>query len=155
LVIVRTFSKTWAMAGLRLGYAVADPSVVASLSNVALPYHLDALKQVAGRLALGFSHEMRDRVAATIEERGRVAKALSDLPVQAWPSDANFILFRVSPRSGSEVWKGLLDHSVLIRDVSDWPGLEGCLRVTIGTRSENDRFLSALGDVLSASDGFG
>ena len=155
LVIVRTFSKTWAMAGLRLGYAIADPSVVASLSNVALPYHLDALKQVAGRLALAFSHEMRDRVAATIEERGRVAKALSDLPVYAWPSDANFILFRVSPRSGSEVWKGLLDRSVLIRDVSDWPGLEGCLRVTIGTRSENDRFVSALGDVLSASDGFG
>jgi histidinol-phosphate aminotransferase len=152
LVIVRTFSKTWAMAGLRLGYAIADPSVVASLSNVALPYHLDALKQVAGRLALAFSHEMRDRVAATIEERGRVAKALSDLPVYAWPSDANFILFRVSPRSGSEVWKGLLDRSVLIRDVSDWPGLEGCLRVTIGTRSENDRFVSALGDVLSAED---
>jgi histidinol-phosphate aminotransferase len=138
------------MAGLRLGYAIADPGVVASLANVALPYHLDALKQVAGRLALGFSHEMQDRVAATIEERERVAEALSNLPVELWPSKANFILFRVSPRSGSKVWKGLLDHSVLIRDVSDWPGLEGCLRVTIGTRSENDRFLSALGEVLSA-----
>ncbi len=152
LVVVRTFSKTWAMAGLRLGYAIADPSVVGSLSNVALPYHLDALKQVAGRLALGFGDEMRARVAATIEERGRVAAALGDLPVEVWPSNANFILFRVSPRSGSEVWKGLLDRSVLIRDVSDWPGLEGCLRVTIGTRSENDRFVSALGDVLSAED---
>ncbi|MGO9149565.1 MAG: histidinol-phosphate transaminase [Acidimicrobiales bacterium] len=150
LVVVRTFSKTWAMAGLRLGYAIADPGVVASLSNVALPYHLDALKQIAGRLALRFSHEMQDRVAATIEERERVAEALSDLPVELWPSKANFILFRVSPRSGSQVWKGLLDHSVLIRDVSDWPRLEGCLRVTIGTRSENDRFLSALGEVLSA-----
>ena len=63
LVVVRTFSKTWAMAGLRLGYAIADPSVVASLSNVALPYHLDTLKQVAGRLALRFSDEMKLRVA--------------------------------------------------------------------------------------------
>ena len=151
LVVVRTFSKTWAMAGLRLGYAIADPSVVASLSNVALPYHLDTLKQVAGRLALGFDHEMKLRVAATIQERGRVTEALSGLPVEVWPSHANFILFRVSPRSASQVWKGLLDHSVLVRDVSDWPGLQGCLRVTIGTRSEDDRFLSALAEVLSTS----
>ncbi|MFZ2056143.1 MAG: histidinol-phosphate transaminase [Acidimicrobiales bacterium] len=155
LVVVRTFSKTWAMAGLRLGYAIADPSVVGSLSNVALPYHLDAFKQAAGRLALGFGDEMRTRVAAIIEERGRVAAALGALPVEVWPSDANFILFRVSPHEGSQVWKGLLDRSVLIRDVSDWPGLEGCLRVTIGTPSENDRFLSALGEILSASANFG
>ena len=138
------------MAGLRLGYAIADPGVVASLSNVALPYHLDALKQAAGCLALGFESEMRARVAATVEERGRVATALGDLPVDVWPSDANFILFRAGSQDGSAVWKGLLDHSVLVRDVSDWPGLEGCLRVTIGTASENDRFLSALADVLSA-----
>ena len=150
LVVLRTFSKTWAMAGLRLGYAVADPGVIASMSNVALPYHLDALKQAAGRLALGFEHEMLARVAATIEERGRVAAGLSDLTVELWPSDANFILFRVSSMDGGAVWRGLLDHSVLVRDVSDWPGLEGCLRVTIGTPSDNDRFLSALREVLSA-----
>ena len=150
LVVVRTFSNTWAMAGLRLGYAIADPLVVASLSNVALPYHLDTLKQVAGRLALGFGQQMQERVAATVHERERVARALHELAVTQWPSSANFILFRVSPRAGSEVWEGLLDHSVLVRDVSDWPRLEGCLRVTIGTRPENDRFLSALGEVLSA-----
>jgi len=150
LVVLRTFSKTWAMAGLRLGYAIADPAVVRALSHTALPYHLDALKQAAGRLALGYEEEMRRRVAATIEERGRVAAALSDLPVELWPSDANFILFRVGPRAGAAVWKGLLEHSVLVRDVSGWPGLEGCLRVTIGTPSENDRFLSALREVLSA-----
>jgi len=149
LCVVRTFSKTWALAGLRLGYAVADANVISTLANVALPYHLDAFKQVAGRLALGFSQEMRARVAATVEERGRVAAALLDLPVEIWPSSANFLLFRVSPRDGSQVWKALLERSVLIRDISDWPGLEGCLRVTIGTRSENDRFLSALREVLS------
>jgi histidinol-phosphate aminotransferase len=150
LVVVRTFSKTWAMAGLRLGYVIGDPGVLAALSNVALPYHLDALKQAAGRLALGFGDEMRARAAATIEERGRVAVALGELPVEAWPSDANFILFRASSRAGSAVWEGLLDRSVLIRNLSDWPGLEGCLRVTIGTPAENDRFLSALREVLSA-----
>jgi len=149
LVVLRTFSKTWAMAGLRLGYLIADPRVVAAVSKVALPYHLDALKQAAGRLALGFSSEMRARVAAIMEERGRVAAALSDLSVEVWPSDANFILFRVPSGKGLAVWKGLLDHSILIRDISGWPGLEDCLRVTIGTRPENDRFLSALRDVLS------
>jgi len=149
LVVVRTFSKTWALAGLRLGYAIADPGVIASLANVALPYHLDALKQVAGRLALGYNEEMAARVAAIIAERGRVSQALGALGLEVWPSSANFILFRVRPRIGSQVWKGLLDRSVLIRDVSDWPGLEGCLRVTIGTPAENDRFLSALGEVLS------
>ena len=61
LAVVRTFSKTWAMAGLRLGYLVAHPDVVAALANVALPYHLDVFKQAAGRLALGFDKEMRAR----------------------------------------------------------------------------------------------
>jgi histidinol-phosphate aminotransferase len=129
---------------------VADPSVVASLSNVALPYHLDALKQAAGRLALGFDDEMRARVASIMEERGRVAASLSELPVDVWPSDANFILFRVRSRDGSAVWRRLLERSVLVRDVSEWPMLDGCLRVTIGTPSENDRFLAALGEVLSS-----
>lgn len=149
LVVLRTFSKTWAMAGLRLGYVVAEPAVVAALWNVALPYHLDALKQLAGRLALGFDEEMRARVAAIIEERGRVAAGLGELEVDQWPSDSNFILFRVRSGDGHGVWEGLLSHSVLVRDVSDWPGLDGCLRVTIGSPDENDRFLSALGAVLA------
>jgi histidinol-phosphate aminotransferase len=108
------------------------------------------MKQLAGRLALGFEPEMRARVAAIMEERGRVAAGLSDLGVEQWPSDANFILFRAGSREGTSIWKGLLEHSVLVRDISDWPGLKGCLRVTIGTPAENDRFLSALHEVLSA-----
>jgi histidinol-phosphate aminotransferase len=149
LLVLRTFSKTWAMAGLRLGYVIADPGVVASLSNAALPYHLDALKQAAGRVALGFGDEMAARVAAIVEERGRVAEGLAELGLELWPSDANFILFRVGPKSATEVWKGLVDRSVLVRDVSKWPGLDSCLRVTIGSRTENERFLSALGSVLA------
>ena len=149
LVVVRTFSKTWAMAGVRLGYSIADPEVIAHMANVALPYHLDALKQVAGRLALGFSQEMAERVDAIVEERGRVSGGLAALGVEVWPSSANFILFRAGGCPGAQVWRGLLERSVLIRDVSDWPGLEGCLRVTIGTPYENDRFLSALSEVLS------
>jgi histidinol-phosphate aminotransferase len=149
VVVTRTFSKTWSMAGARLGYLVGPPGLVAELDKVALPYHLDAVKQLAGMLALSFTDEMRARVAALVEERGRVAAALADLPVDLWRSDANFVLFRPQDRDGAAVWQALLDRSVLIRNCAGWPRLEGCLRVTIGTRAEDDAFLAALGEVLS------
>ncbi|MFC0082133.1 histidinol-phosphate transaminase [Aciditerrimonas ferrireducens] len=148
LVVVRTFSKTWAMAGVRLGYLVADPAVVAACELVALPYHLDAITQLAGRLALRYEAEMEERVQRLVAERRRLEAGLARLPVTAWPSDANFVLFRPETRPAREVWEGLLAHSVLVRDTSSWPGLEGCLRVTVGTPEENDRFLAALAEVL-------
>jgi histidinol-phosphate aminotransferase len=148
LVVVRTFSKTWSMAACRLGYLVADPDVVRACDAVALPYHLDAMTQAAGRLALRHVGAMEARVALLNEERGRVAAALGELPVETWPSDANFILFRPLERSAREVWDDLLTSSVLVRDCSTWPGLDECLRVTIGTPTENDRFLSSLRLVL-------
>jgi histidinol-phosphate aminotransferase len=148
LVVTRTFSKTWAMAGARLGYLVADPAVVEACEAVVLPYHLSVQTQLAGILALRHVPEMEARVARISEERGRVAAALADLPVDSWPSDANFILFRPRDRAGEEVWRSLLSHSVLIRNCSDWDGLRGCLRVTIGTAEENDRFLHALKESL-------
>ena len=148
LVVVRTFSKTWSMAACRLGYLVASPAVVAGCAAVALPYHLDAIKQVAGRLALAHADAMEGRVARITEERGRVATALGDMAVETWPSDANFILFRPLHRPATDVWQDLLDQSVLVRDCSRWPGLDECLRVTVGTPAENDRFLAALGASL-------
>jgi histidinol-phosphate aminotransferase len=144
LVVTRTFSKTWAMAGARLGYLVADPQVVLACEAVVLPYHLSAQTQLAGLLALEYTDEMEARVACIAEERGRVAAALGNLPVESWPSDANFILFRPLHDDADKVWSGLLEHSVLIRNCASWDGLLGCLRVTIGRPDENDRFLRAL-----------
>jgi histidinol-phosphate aminotransferase len=146
--VIRTFSKTWSMAGVRLGYLIGPPEVVAACELVALPYHLDSVKQLAGRLALRYTDEMEARIALLVEERGRLAAAFSDLPLDTWPSDANFILFRPTGRPAREVWQDLLDHSVLVRDCSEWPGLTGCLRVTVGTPEENDRFLAALNESL-------
>jgi histidinol-phosphate aminotransferase len=148
LVVTRTFSKTWAMAGARLGYLVADPAVVAACESVVLPYHLSAQTQMAGLIALRHVPEMEARVARISEERGRVATALGDLPVDSWPSDANFILFRPQDRDATDVWQALLDHSILIRNCAAWDGLHNCLRVTIGTADENDRFLHALKESL-------
>ena len=150
LVVVRTFSKTWSMAAARLGYLVGPSWLVRRLDDVVLPYHLDAAKQEAGRLALAHVDEMDERVKTIVAERERLVEGLAALPVETFPSGANFVLFRVTPsgRTGQEVWQGLVDRSVLVRDCSGWPRLDGCLRVTLGTPAENDRFLAALGDVL-------
>jgi len=149
LVVTRTFSKTWSMAAARLGYLIGPSWLVAELDKVALPYHLDAVKQIGGRLAVGFVGEMEARVKAIVDERTRLVEALGRLPVDQWPSGANFVLFRPRRRDGHEVWQGLLDRSVLVRDCSGWPRLSGCLRVTIGTPQEDDEFLEALGEVLA------
>ncbi len=149
LVVTRTYSKTWAMAAVRLGYLIGPPTIVEVLERVALPYHLDAMKQAAGRLAVRFTEEMEGRVATIVAERRRVQDGLVRLGMTTWPSQANFVLWRPPDRSARSVWQGLLDHSVLVRDCSNWPRLAGCLRVTVGTPAENDRFLSALAQVLA------
>ena len=149
LVVIRTFSKTWSMAAARLGYLVGPAWLVAELEKVALPYHLDAAKQVAGRLALQFVGEMETRVKQVVAERERIAARLGELPLETWPSGANFVLFRPTGREGRGVWQALLDRDVLIRDCSSWPHLSGCLRVTVGTPAENDAFLAALAEVLA------
>ncbi|WP_318387338.1 histidinol-phosphate transaminase [Microbacterium maritypicum] len=151
LVVVRTFSKTWALAGLRLGYAIAPAWMVAEFDKVVLPYHVDSFKQLAGRLALRFSAEMDERVAAVVVERTRVSAALAEMGLRVWPSEANFVLVSTTPTGhrGDDVWQGLLDRSVLVRNFSSRPRLADCLRVSVGTSDENDRLLSAAADVLA------
>jgi histidinol-phosphate aminotransferase len=158
LVVTRTFSKTWSMAGARLGYMIGPTWLVAELDKVVLPYHLDAVKQIAGRLALRFADDMDDRVQHIVGERRRITAALEALPLQVFPSGANFILFRPhrdgtgAVPSGREIWQALVERSVLVRDCSSWPRLTDCLRVTVGTATENDEFLRALTDVLVAQN---
>ena len=149
LVVTRTYSKTWAMAAARLGYLVGPRWLVAELHKVALPYHLDALKQAVGIAALDFVDEMQARVDAIVAERQRLTDRLGGMPVDVWPSGANFVLFRPRDRDGAEVWQQLVDRSVLVRNCASWPRLAGCLRVTIGTPAENDRFLDALQEILA------
>lgn len=149
LVVTRTFSKTWSMAGVRLGYAIGPEWFVSELDKVVLPYHLDAAKQAAGRIALRFVDDMNDRVRLIVAERERISAAMRALPIDVTPSGANFVLFRPRPVPGRAVWQGLLDRSVLVRDCSGWPRLADCLRVTVGTPQENDRFLTALAEVLA------
>lgn len=154
MVVTKTFSKTWAMAGARLGYLFGPSWLVADLEMVVLPYHLDSLKQVAGVAALALVDEMEARVSDIVEERGRIDAALRRLGCEVWPSGANFVLFRPEPAAdgaaGRSVWQQLVDRSILVRDTSSWDRLDGCLRVTVGTSVENSRFLDALADILES-----
>jgi histidinol-phosphate aminotransferase len=146
LVVVRTFSKAFRLAGLRLGYLLAASWVVDDVQKVRLPYHLDAIKQVAGLVALEQESaflDHRERVAA---ERDRVALALRGTDgVEVFDSAANFLLLRTAV---PDLFQRLLDRGVLVRDFSTRPRLEGCVRVTIGTPAENDAFLAALHDAF-------
>ncbi len=107
-MVVRTFSKTWSMAACRLGYLVADPDVVAACDAVVLPYHLDAITQAAGRLALRHVDAMEERVALITEERASGRGRSAELAVESWPSDANFVLLRPTARAATDVWHDLL-----------------------------------------------
>jgi histidinol-phosphate aminotransferase len=151
LVVTRTFSKTWSMAAARLGYVIGPSWFVEDLERVALPYHLDAAKQLAGEIALDYVEEMRARVSALVEERGSVEASLRRMPVDVWPSAANFILFRPQNLPGEDVWQALVDRSILVRNCASWPHLRDCLRVTLGTPAENAAFVAALADILGGT----
>ncbi|GIU98825.1 MAG: histidinol-phosphate aminotransferase [Actinomycetota bacterium] len=146
LVVVRTFSKAFALAGARIGYCLTSPEVVEDLRRVRLPYHLSDLTQAAGLVALRHRDAALAILDAVREQRDRIAAALPELGAEVFPSDANFVLFR-PPRPAAEVWRGLLDRGVLVRDFSAL--VPGCLRVTAGTPEEVDRFLDALKEVLA------
>ncbi|MDQ3470148.1 MAG: histidinol-phosphate transaminase [Actinomycetota bacterium] len=150
LCVVRTFSKTWSMAAARLGYLIGPTWLVARLEQAVLPYHLDAVTQLAGTLALGHVGEMNERVDRLVAERERVTAGLTELDVDVFPSGANFVLFRPRHADAREIWNGLVERGVLVRDCSGWPRLDNCLRVTIGTPAEDDRFLGALAESLEA-----
>ncbi|MGI9007364.1 MAG: histidinol-phosphate transaminase, partial [Streptosporangiaceae bacterium] len=139
LVVVRTMSKAFALAGARLGYLAADRAVVDALQVVRLPYHLSALTQAAARAALGRSAELLATVAAIRAERDALAGWLRARGLRVADSDANFVLFGVFDDRRA-VWQGLLDQGVLIREV----GPPGWLRVTVGAPTEMESFRAAL-----------
>ena len=142
LIVSRTMSKAFGMAGLRLGYLAADPAVVDAIQLVRLPYHLGSLTQAAARAALAHTDALLATVDAVKAQRDRIVAALPALGLTSVPSDANFVLFgRFADQRTA--WQALLDRDVLVRDV----GLPGWLRVTAGTAAETDAFLTALGEI--------
>jgi histidinol-phosphate aminotransferase len=143
LAVIRTMSKAFAFAGVRLGYLAADPALCDALRLVRLPYHLSALTQAAARAALAHEAVLLSTVRSIKEQRDRLVAALAALGARPLPSDANFVLFG-GLTDEKDAWQALLDHGVLVRDV----GLPGHLRVTAGTPAETSAFLDAAAQVL-------
>jgi histidinol-phosphate aminotransferase len=148
VAVVRTFSKAFALAGARVGYCLADPDIVENLRRVRLPYHLSALTQAAGLVALKHLPEATAILDDIRKQRDRMFEHMSAMPrVEPFPSDANFILFRTDTPAG-DVWQALLDRGVLVRDLTHV--VPGALRVSAGTEEETTVFLDALEEVSRA-----
>jgi histidinol-phosphate aminotransferase len=144
LVVTRTMSKAFALAGGRLGYLAASPAVVDAVRIVRLPYHLSAVTQAVARVALAHADELLHAVEELRAERDRTVEWLRSIGLEAADSDANFVLFGRFPDRHA-VWQGLLDRGVLIRET----GPDGWLRVSIGTPEEMAAFRRALEEVLA------
>jgi histidinol-phosphate aminotransferase len=144
LVILRTFSKWAGMAGLRLGYALLAPRFARYLAGIRPPYNVNAAAMVAALATLDDLDAVRANVARLMEERGRLAEELRDIPwLQPLPSDANFILCRVGDRRAQTVVERLLDRGIMIRGFSD-PAMVNYVRISVGRPEENDALLAAL-----------
>jgi histidinol-phosphate aminotransferase len=144
LVVTRTMSKAFALAGARLGYLAASPAVVDAVQLVRLPYHLSAVTQAVARTALAHVDELQSQVAAMRANRDDLVAWLRGRGHAVADTDANFVLFgRFDDRHA--VWQGLLDRGVLIRET----GPDGWLRVSVGTPEENAAFRAALEEVTA------
>jgi histidinol-phosphate aminotransferase len=143
LVVTRTMSKAFGMAGLRLGYLVASSAVVDAVQLVRLPYHLSSVAQAVARAALAHAPALLSNVEAIKAQRDRIVAEVTALGCVCAPSDANFVLIGGFADS-AKAWSELLEAGVLVRDV----GIPGWLRVTAGTEDETSAFLEALAEVL-------
>jgi histidinol-phosphate aminotransferase len=143
LVVSRTMSKAFALAGARLGYLAASTEITDALRVVRLPYHLSAVTQAVARVALRHADELLARVDDLRSERDRTVTWLRGQGLEVADSDANYVLFGILPDRHA-VWQGLLDRGVLVRET----GPEGWLRVSVGTPEEMTAFTTALVEVL-------
>jgi histidinol-phosphate aminotransferase len=150
LIITRTFSKAMGMASLRVGYLLAHPELAAQISKAKLPYNVNQFSLIAAEVALENIERFRPAIETVLEERERLGSALGKLPgVRVYPTEANFFLVEV-PAAPKVIFEDLYEQGILIRDVSSYPMLSRCLRVSVGTPDENNRLLSALHTALNA-----
>jgi histidinol-phosphate aminotransferase len=145
LVVLRTFSKIYGLAALRLGYAIGDAELIYRMNCVRAPFNTSSIAQAAGLAALDDAEHVEKSRKLNSSERSRITEALTSKGIHVVPSQANFVLVDVA-RPATEVYDQLLRKGVIVRPI---PPLPTCLRVTIGLPRENDRFLAALAEVLS------
>lgn len=144
LIVLNTFSKAWASAGIRLGMALAHPEVIALFNKVKYPYNVNILTQRAAMERLDHMDEIRAWVDEALSERTRMMQAVAALPIceHVYPSDANFFLARVT--DACRIYDALVEQGIIVRNRHRIMMCENCLRITIGTPAENDELLAAL-----------
>ena len=144
LLVLQTFSKAWGLANIRLGMAFAHPDMISLLNKVKPPYNISGLTQQAALKALSFPEEKDDMVRQLIHERKKLAESLEKLKIveKIHPSDANFLLVKME--RANEIYHNLIKSEIIIRNRSTVVKCEGCLRITIGTPSENEQLIEAL-----------
>lgn len=150
LIVSRTLSKAWGLAGLRVGYCVSSPQNIAAMRKIKPPYNVGSVSQF---LAVRALRRGRKRMLANVEkivkERARLSKSMERLGLSVYPSAANFVVARFPPAFDSAlVQKKLAEKSIIVRDRSGVPLLENCVRITVGTPSENKRLAEELGKIV-------
>jgi histidinol-phosphate aminotransferase len=151
LLVMRTLSKL-GLAGLRLGYLVGHPAWIGQLDKLRLPYNINVLTQHTAEFALGKTAVFDAQVERIRADRAQLATWLARLPVDVFPSQANFVSFRLQERDAGEVFQKLKQAGVLIKNLSPSGGLlHNCLRVTVGRHHENQKFMDALTEILESS----
>ena len=148
LIVMRTFSKAWGLAGVRLGYCAADEEIISYLFKVKAPYNINALTGYAVLKSITNEEKKKSAVSAIIVERLRVETELKSISAitTVFPSNANYLLIRL-PRA-NEIQKELAESGIVIRNRSSQPKLDNCLRITIGTKEENNALLSELKNIF-------
>jgi histidinol-phosphate aminotransferase len=148
LILLRTFSKAWGLAGVRLGFCIADPEIIKTLFKVKAPYNINALTRFAVESAIKNSRKKDEFVKKIIYERERLNQELEkiDKIIKVFDSDANFLLFKCN--KAKEVLKKLAGEGIIVRDRSTQPKLQDCLRVSVGTKEQNDLFINSLKNIL-------
>jgi histidinol-phosphate aminotransferase len=148
LVILRTFSKAWGLAGIRCGYCIADEKIISYLFKVKAPYSISSLTSNAVINAINNVEQKQKFVSKILDERDRILQELNNIEEihEVFASNANFLIFKVS--NAKQVYSDLAEAGVIIRDRSSETNMENCLRVTIGTPEENNTFIKKLKQVL-------
>jgi histidinol-phosphate aminotransferase len=146
-VILRTFSKVYGLCGLRVGYSLGDERFRNAVDQVRQPFSVNALAQLAATEALNHMDEIERRIEQTVIERVYVESRLAERGLGTTDSQANFSWVSIGERDEDEVVNGLAERGVIVR-AGKALGEEGRFRVTYGTRAENDRFLTALDELL-------
>ncbi|MBF0387148.1 MAG: histidinol-phosphate transaminase [Candidatus Omnitrophica bacterium] len=146
VVVARTFSKVYGLAGLRIGYGMADREVAGLLDRAREPFNVNSIAQAAALAALNDGGYYKRIIREQTGERTRLCEALEKMDMEVSRGCTNFIQVRL-PRDSGEVVLGLMKKGVIVRDMSAW-GLQRYIRVSIGRPSENNRFVKALKEVL-------